>query len=106
MSFHESAEDIEIRDGHILFARLRNEEGELQDSEINLDDFLGNSDGHFEWDGENFSASAEDVRFEIEGDDEVPVLRALLFNGEGEPVESNVNLSERVFNGNGEFVFQ
>ncbi|KAE8362532.1 Cyanovirin-N [Aspergillus caelatus] len=106
MSFHESAEDIEIRDGHILFAKLTNEEGELQDSEINLNDFLGNNDGHFEWDGGNFSETAEDVRFEIEGDDEVPILRAVLFNGEGEPVESDVNLSERVFNRNGEFVFE
>ena len=45
MSFHLSAEDIEIKDNHILFARLRNEEGELQESEIDLDEFLGNNDG-------------------------------------------------------------
>ena len=45
MSFHLSAEDIEIRDNHILWARLRNEDGELQDSEIDLDQFLGNDDG-------------------------------------------------------------
>ncbi|KNG91607.1 cyanovirin-N [Aspergillus nomiae NRRL 13137] len=105
MSFHLSAEDIEIRDNHILFALLRNEEGELQESEIDLDEFLGNNDGSFEWDGENFSGSAENVRFEIEGDGEVPVLRAGLFNQNGESVESDVNLSERVINENGAFVF-
>ncbi|KAB8215586.1 Cyanovirin-N [Aspergillus novoparasiticus] len=105
MSFHLSAEEIEIRDNHILWARLRNGDGDLQDAEINLDEFLGNDDGHFQWDGENFSQTAEDVHFAIEGDEEVPVLRAVLLNGEGEPVESNVNLSERINNDNGAFVF-
>ncbi|OGM46109.1 cyanovirin-N [Aspergillus bombycis] len=105
MSFHLSAEDIEIRDNHILFARLKDEDGEFQESEINLDDFLGNNDGSFEWDGENFSGSAENVRFEIEGDGEVPVLRADLFNESGEAVGSDVNLSERVINENGHFAF-
>ncbi|KAE8163790.1 Cyanovirin-N [Aspergillus tamarii] len=106
MSFHESAEEVNIRDGHILFARLRNEEGEFQDSEINLNEFLGNNNGSFEWEGENFAESAEDISFAIEGDGEVPVLRALLLNGDGEPVEDDINLSERVFNRNGEFVFE
>ncbi|KAE8330981.1 Cyanovirin-N [Aspergillus sergii] len=105
MSFHLSAEDIEIKDNHILFARLRNGDGELQDAEIDLDEFLGNNDGHFEWDGENFSHTADDVRFAIEGDGEVPVLRAVLLNGAGESVESNVNLSERINNDNGAFDF-
>lgn len=105
MSFHQSAEEIEIKDNHILFARLRNEDGDLKDAEINLDEFLGNDDGHFQWGGENFSHTADDVHFAIEGDDEVPVLRAVLLNGEGEPVESNVNLSERINNDDGAFVF-
>lgn len=35
----------------------------------------------------------------------MPVLRAVLLNGEGEPVESNVNLSERINNDDGAFVF-
>ncbi|KAE8335811.1 hypothetical protein BDV24DRAFT_143120 [Aspergillus arachidicola] len=105
MSFHLSAEDIQIRDNHILFARLRNGDGDLQDAEINLDEFLGNNDGHFEWDGQNFSQTADNVHFAIEGDGEVPVLRAALLNGEGESVNSDVNLSERINNDNGVFVF-
>jgi len=35
--------------------------------------------GNFVWDGEGFSGSAENVHFTIEGDGEVPVLRATLF---------------------------
>lgn len=45
MSFHESAVDIRLEDEHILKARLRNEDGEEQDAEINLNDFIGNDDG-------------------------------------------------------------
>lgn len=45
MSFHLSAEDIRVEDGHILKARLRNEAGEWQDSEIDLDQHIGNTNG-------------------------------------------------------------
>ena len=45
MSFHYSAEDIRVEDNHILKARLQRADGEWQDSEINLNDFLGNDNG-------------------------------------------------------------
>ncbi|PLB45250.1 Cyanovirin-N [Aspergillus steynii IBT 23096] len=106
MSFHHSAEDIQIEDNHILVAKLANEDGEMQDASIDLDEFIGNNDGSFEWDGQNFSETAEDVEFSIEGDGEVPVLRAKLNNAEGEQVEADINLGERVVNNNGAFEFQ
>ncbi|RDW83507.1 hypothetical protein BP5796_04998 [Coleophoma crateriformis] len=105
MSFHLSAEDIRIDDGHVLRARLRNEGGELVDTEIDLDRYIGNSDGRFEWEGQAFSQSAENVEFSIEGGGEVPVLRANLRNQEGEFIPCDVNLSERIENHNGQFVF-
>ncbi|RDW70979.1 cyanovirin-n family protein [Coleophoma cylindrospora] len=105
MSFHLSAEDIRIDDGHVLRARLRNEGGELVDTEIDLDRYIGNSDGRFEWEGQGFSQSAENVEFSIEGGGEVPVLRANLRNVEGEIIPCDVNLSERIENHNGQFVF-
>ncbi|KAE8152430.1 Cyanovirin-N [Aspergillus avenaceus] len=106
MSFHLSAEDIEIQDNHLLVAKLRNEDGDLVDAEIDLNQHLGNNDGSFEWDGTDFSETADDVSFEIEGDGEVPVLRAKLKNGEGEDVDADVNLSERIINDNGSFSYQ
>jgi hypothetical protein len=45
MSFHYSAEDIRVEDNHILRARLQRADGEWQDAEINLNDFLGNDNG-------------------------------------------------------------
>ena len=61
--------------------------------------------GSFEWGGQNFSESAEDISFSLEGDDEVPILRAGLRNVDGELVHSDLNLSERIGNNDGSFTF-
>jgi hypothetical protein len=45
MSFHYSAEDIRVEDNHILKARLQRADGEWEDSEIDLNNFLGNDNG-------------------------------------------------------------
>ncbi|OJJ60396.1 hypothetical protein ASPSYDRAFT_42125 [Aspergillus sydowii CBS 593.65] len=105
MSFHESATNIRLEDDHILVADLENEEGESVEATFDLDEVLGNADGQFHWEGGGFSGSASDISFELEGDDSVPVLRATLANEEGEPVEANVNLAERLGNNNGSFNF-
>lgn len=45
MSFHESASDIELEDGHILKAVLRNEDGDEEESTLDLNDHIGNDNG-------------------------------------------------------------
>lgn len=45
MTFHYSAEDIRVDDGHILRARLQRGDGEWNDAEIDLDQHLGNDNG-------------------------------------------------------------
>jgi hypothetical protein len=123
MSFHLSAENVRIEENHILVALLCNADGELKDASIDLDQFIGNNEGalrflvhgrilhlmlqpgSFQWGGENFSISAEDVQFTIEGDGEVPVLRARLPNSAGELFDADINLSERIVNDNGSFTF-
>ncbi|TGO35626.1 hypothetical protein BHYA_0152g00250 [Botrytis hyacinthi] len=105
MSFHLSAEDIRIDDNHILRARLRNENGDWQDAEIDLNQHIGNEDGMIHWDGVNFSHSAENVTFSIEGGGEVPVLRTFLRSRDGEEFSRDVNLAERIENHNGQFVY-
>ncbi|OHW97947.1 CVNH domain-containing protein [Colletotrichum incanum] len=105
MSFHASAENIRVDDGHILRAQLHNGNGDAVDAELNLNDVLGNSNGSFEWGGAGFADSAEDIHFSLEGDDNVPILRARLFNVEGEAIDADVNLSERIGNNDGNFTF-
>ncbi|KAK4128849.1 Cyanovirin-N [Parathielavia appendiculata] len=105
MSFHASAQDIRVDDGHILRARLTNLNGEEVDAELDLNDYIGNNDGSFEWGGVNFSESAEDITFSLEGGDSVPVLRAGLRNADGELVYRDINLAERIHNNDGSFYF-
>jgi hypothetical protein len=45
MSFHYSAEEIRIDDGHILRARLQRGDGEWNDSEIDLNNHIGVDNG-------------------------------------------------------------
>ncbi|KAL4905242.1 hypothetical protein BDW74DRAFT_153285 [Aspergillus multicolor] len=104
MSFHHSAQDIRVEDGHRLYAQLQNEDGDWVDAEFDLNRILGNNNGHFEWDGADFSHSAEDIVFDIEGGESVPVLRAQLRNEDGDAVWADVNLAERIGNDNGSFV--
>ncbi|RMZ70867.1 cyanovirin-N family [Pyrenophora seminiperda CCB06] len=107
MSFYHSAENIRIDDGCMLRARLQTADGDWNDSEINLDQCVGNANdqGHFTWDGQNFSQSAENIHFSLEGDGSVPVLRATLMDADGNGQERDLNLGERISNENGNFTF-
>ncbi|KAK0374381.1 hypothetical protein CPAR01_00332 [Colletotrichum paranaense] len=103
-NFHHSAQDTRVDDGHILRARLQNGNGDFVDAECNLNDCLGNDNGRFDWGGRGFADSAESIRFEFEGDQ--PILRARLFNVEGQAIDADVNLCERLSNNDGNFHFE
>ncbi|KAF5014027.1 hypothetical protein FDECE_8 [Fusarium decemcellulare] len=105
MSFHESAQEIVVEDGHILKAQLASGD-DWVDAEFDLNTVLGNSGGSFEWGGENFADSAEDISFELEGDDGIPVLRASLGGGDDERYDADINLSEHIANVDGEFQYK
>ncbi len=55
MSFHSSSSNIRVDDGHILRASVRNNNGEQVDSELDLNNYLGNNNGRFEWGGKGKS---------------------------------------------------
>lgn len=60
--------------------------------------------GSFEWGGENFQDSAEDIEFSRDDRDDgeaIPVLRANLGNLDGENVAADINLAERITNEDG-----
>ncbi|KAF2014478.1 CVNH domain-containing protein [Aaosphaeria arxii CBS 175.79] len=103
--FHASAQDIEL-DGSVLKAHLFDVDGESHEVEIELNDILGNENGSFLWGGGGFNDTAEDVHLSFEGDDNWPILRARLQNEDGDFVDADVNLAERIGNNNGEFTFE
>lgn len=51
MSFHLTAEGPYVEHGHILKAKLGNGNGEKRHAEIDLNKFIGNNNGKFEWGG-------------------------------------------------------
>ncbi|EMD67444.1 hypothetical protein GGP41_007340 [Bipolaris sorokiniana] len=104
MTFYHSAEDIRI-EGSVLKARLRTAGGEWNDSEIDLNSCIGNDNGHFTWDGEGFAHSADNIHFALEGDGDVPVLRASLRDADGNEESRDINLGERITNEDGHFRF-
>lgn len=55
MTFLSSAQDVRIEDDHILKGQLQNVEGEWEDAEIDLDQFIANDNGRLTWDGESKS---------------------------------------------------
>ena len=106
MSFNITAQNMRVDNGHILKARLKEANGNEVDAEIDLNSIIGNNNGRFEWGGADFSKSAEEIHFAVEGAQSVPVLRALLKNLKGELVRADINLAERIENDNGHFRFQ
>ncbi|KLU91057.1 hypothetical protein MAPG_09581 [Magnaporthiopsis poae ATCC 64411] len=108
MSFHTSSSSIRVEDRSILKAMLRKDNGEECHCEMDLNRCIGNDDGHFQWGGENFALTAnpdEPITCNLEGGDQVPVLRACLQDAAGNYHWRDINLGERIGNNNGEFCF-
>lgn len=57
------------------------------------------------WDGEGFSNSAEEIEFTVEADGEAAVLRASLYDAEGNRETRDINLGERIGNNDGNFAY-
>lgn len=53
MSFTGTSTDFWLEDGHILHAQCQDENGEWNGSSLDLNEYVGNSDGWFIWNGES-----------------------------------------------------
>ncbi|KAB8212476.1 Cyanovirin-N [Aspergillus parasiticus] len=104
--FQDSAREVRVEEPKFLVAELRQTDGNWRLAKVDLDEHLGNENGHFQWGGRNFSRTARNVHFGFEGAANVPVLRAELRTPDGAWEPRDVNLNERVFNNNGHFEFQ
>ncbi|KAG5922925.1 hypothetical protein E4U42_005147 [Claviceps africana] len=101
MSFAASSQDIRLEGKHMLHALCRDTDGNLQESSIDLNKFLGNQNGYFIWGGENFSETADQV--ELEG----YILSAVMRAEDGQYAPRQIiDLNERITNDNGRLVFE
>ncbi|KAL6797432.1 Cyanovirin-N [Trichoderma sp. SZMC 28013] len=100
MSFSASAQNFWLEGGHILVANVADRDGNWVESRIDLNDFIGNEDGWFMWDGVNFAESANDIR--LEGS----LLTAELPMRDGGYRErQGIELNDRISNNDGQLVF-
>ncbi|KAM0255546.1 hypothetical protein ACHAQJ_005693 [Trichoderma viride] len=99
MSFEASASNIFLEDGHILCATVCREDGEWVDSRIDLNEFIGNEDGWFMWDGVNFSESANEIR--LEGTN---LTAELPMRDGGYRERQGIQLGDRISNRDGQLV--
>ncbi|KAF9354239.1 hypothetical protein BGX26_007944 [Mortierella sp. AD094] len=84
-----TSQEIELIEGHILRAVCRTADGDWVESVINLDDHIGNRDGHFQWDGERFSETAV----------------AMLRREDGEFKQSSIFLDDKTTDSDGRLEF-
>ncbi|EFY87369.1 hypothetical protein MAC_06604 [Metarhizium acridum CQMa 102] len=101
MSFYESSKNIWLEDGHILHADCQDDDGNWNESTIDLNEFIGNSDGWFEWDGVNFSESAHDIL--LDGS-RLTAEMGMVEGGNRE--RQGLELNDRIGNENGQLVYR
>lgn len=94
MSFSSSSQNIRL-DGTYLIADCQDEDENWQESSIDLNAILGNSEGLFDSKGANFADSAE--MYELAD----TTLVARLSNSDGDYQEASIDLDSVVKNNNG-----
>jgi hypothetical protein len=104
MAFSASGKDFTL-EGSILRGELADVDGNYQSAAIDLNECIGNEDGWFMWDAENFSESAHDVRLEVDGSS-VKLVANLTKRDGGYRELQGIDLNDRISNENGSFVFQ
>ncbi|KAJ6137281.1 Cyanovirin-N family protein [Penicillium samsonianum] len=105
MGFHRSSRGINLKDKHILAAYCQRPSGEIEYSELDLNEFLGVNKGQLAWGSHDFSKSSRDVDFKLEGPENDPMLHAQLDDGQGNVQESQVNLGHCIKNEDGHLRF-
>ncbi|KAH7170005.1 Cyanovirin-N [Dactylonectria macrodidyma] len=102
MSFSQSSRNVRIEDSLLYAECLKEDNRTWVSSEINLDSYIGNINGSFEWGKQAFSLSARDIHL-----DGSSVLAASLANEVGTyGPDQTVNLDDHIANINGTLEYQ
>ncbi|KAJ5748177.1 uncharacterized protein N7511_009873 [Penicillium nucicola] len=104
MSFHQTCQNVRIEfngDSIYLHCDARDEHGGFRPTSLRLDDFIGNEDGWFMWDGVNAGRSARSVAL----DGSVLTAELPMRNG-GHRERQGINLNDRISNENGRLVYR
>ncbi|KAF9324397.1 hypothetical protein BG006_000555 [Podila minutissima] len=105
MTFMHSSKDIRLKNNRYLTATCQRKDGRWVESSLDLDTIIGNDDGYFSWEGENFSMSAADpVTIKVASDSVLLRTDLRKANGDWRQGET-LELSERIENLDGQLSF-
>lgn len=101
MAFSQSAQDFRL-EGSCLIANVFCEDGSLVESVLDLNEYLGNNEGFFDFEGTGVFDSCDQTSWRLDG----TTLISLLYLSDGSFGEEQfLNLDEFVSNQNGNLVF-
>ncbi|KAE8374222.1 CVNH domain-containing protein [Aspergillus bertholletiae] len=104
MGFSTSSTNIRL-EGSTLVCNAKDTAGRDQETRLDLNRHIGNSDGWFTWEGQNFANSARNINLNPKGDGFW--LEADLPKRDGGYRErQGIRLDERIENQNGSLVFR
>ncbi|KAJ6111542.1 hypothetical protein N7523_007603 [Penicillium sp. IBT 18751x] len=109
--FNKTACDAHLKLDHTpgstyLVAICNNEEGTGVEDDILLDKYLGNKDGHFDWNSSGFSTGARNISLSTEGPEHIPILHSELRDSSGKFIPNDLNLATHIANVDGKLVFK
>lgn len=101
MAFSQSAQDFRL-DGSLLVATIATEAGDWVESVLDINEYIGNNDGFFEFGGRGFFDLLDTETLRLEG----PFLYTSLYRLDGSLAEEQViNLDDYIANQDGNLVF-
>lgn len=102
MAFSQSAQEFRL-EGSLLIATVFNEGGELVESVLDINEYVGNNEGYFDFNGTGVFGSADENSWRLDG----TTIITLLYRSDGSFAEEQfLNLDDYVANENGNLVFR
>ncbi|KAL7917639.1 Cyanovirin-N [Trichoderma austrokoningii] len=101
MAFYQSAQGIRL-EGSVLIATVATEAGDWVESTLDINEYIGNNDGVFEFGGSGIFDSVDVESWRLEG----PMLITSMYRLDGSLAEEQfINLDDYIGNEDGVLVF-
>ncbi|KAJ4255833.1 hypothetical protein NW757_004456 [Fusarium falciforme] len=103
INFHSAAKEIELIQGHFLRAYI-SWDGDWRQVTLDLDQYIGNSEGRLVWGGKDFMSSSTKVELARDIYGWCPRLYATSMDSRGQALRSALNLAQCIGIENGALV--
>ncbi|KAM0264894.1 hypothetical protein ACHAQJ_000410 [Trichoderma viride] len=102
MAFSELAQDFRL-EGSFLYANIFTDDGELVESALDINEYIGNNDGYFDFNGSGIFDSVDVESWRLEGS----TLITALYRADGSLAEEQfLNLDDYIVIESGNLIFR